>query len=129
MKTYFIDTNAILRFLLKDVEEQAKKTKFLFQKAEKNEIKIFIIAEVIAEIIYILTKYYALPKNECVYIVKELLQNNYINIANLEKQTLFDAVNIFEESGLDFVDSLLIVHAKNNNSELFTFDKKMKRAF
>ncbi len=125
MKTYFLDTNAILRVILGDDKKQVDQVKLIFQKAENKQIKIYLIAEVIAEIIYILSKYYGVPKNECVLATSEILKNNYINIFNQDKQILLNAVEIYSSSQIDFIDSLLIANVSEEDANLLTFDKKM----
>ena len=48
---------------------------------------------------------------------------NEIEVAN--KKILIEAVKIFAESSLDFVDCILIAYNKVENVEVFSFDKKL----
>ena len=51
MKKYFLDTNVILRFLLKDNEKYFNLSKNHFEKAKKGEIELNLLPEVLFEIV------------------------------------------------------------------------------
>ena len=95
----YIDANVILRYLLKDDQ-------ILFEKA-KNIIEhesVFVLNEVVAEIVYVLTKVYKIPKKEVSEILITLFSND--NFLFHSKKILFRALKIFSESSIDFIDSI-----------------------
>jgi len=57
MKKRFLDTNVIVRFLLNDEKNQAKKAKDFFETTVKNKEKLVITPLVLAEVIYVLEKF------------------------------------------------------------------------
>ena len=110
-----IDANVILRYLLNDVEEMSKKS------AEIINAGAFTLPEVIAEVIYVLKSVYKVERGEIAAAILQIF--NEIEVAN--KKILIEAVKIFAESSLDFVDCILIAYNKVENVEIFTFDKKL----
>ena len=73
MKKYIADTNFILRYLLADNKEDYKKTKIIFEQARIGKCQIEIIQSVFAEVIFVLSSFYEVPKIEIVRILKSLL--------------------------------------------------------
>ena len=110
-----IDANVILRYLLNDVEEMAKKS------AEIINAGAFTLPEVIAEVIYVLKSVYKIERGEISAAILQIF--NEIEVAN--KKIMIEAVKIFAESSLDFVDCILIAYNKVENVEIFSFDKKL----
>ena len=120
-----VDTNVILRYLLRDEPSHYEKAKDLFEKVRTGEEKIIILESVIVESVYILTKFYNVPKQVASEKLKNLL--HYKGIANSDKNELSVALTLYSENNIDFVDCILCEKAKFNNYSLFTFDKKLKR--
>jgi len=107
------DANAILRYILDDIPEQAD----IVEEAIK-ERETLVLLEVIAEVIYILTKYYNIER-------KETVENiiNFLNETNDKNEILRLALKTFSETDFDFVDCVL--YANSNQYDIFTFDKKL----
>ncbi|GGI46284.1 hypothetical protein GCM10008018_16350 [Paenibacillus marchantiophytorum] len=115
-----VDANLILRYLLQDAAQ------FLDQAKEKIEnYNIFIPNEVIAEVVYVLEKVY---KVERVHIF-DSLQNLlfYGNISTHDRNILIEALKVYSEIKIDFVDSLLFAYSKIGGHTVFTFDKKLNQ--
>ncbi len=111
-----LDANYILRFLLEDIEE-------MFKEAEKiieNNL-CYIENEVLAEVVFVLQKVYKVPKKDIEINLKEFL--NLENIVSFEKELLKNALQVYSERNLDFVDAILCV--KSKEFEVKTFDKKL----
>ncbi|MDO5774112.1 MAG: PIN domain-containing protein [Spirochaetales bacterium] len=110
-----IDTNVILRYLLDDIPEQADKAESVIKQGS------FTLPEIIAEVVYVLTKLYKVPRNEIKSIVAPFLDE--IEIQN--KEVIVNALSIFSETAFDFVDCIIISRKKLLNEAVFTFDKKL----
>ena len=115
MQKVLIDANVILRYLLNDVENMAKKS------AEIIKFGAWTLPEVIAEVIYVLKSVYKIERKEIATAILELLKE--IDIEH--KKTVIETVKIFSETNLDFVDCILVAYKKIENAEVFTFDKKL----
>ena len=113
-----LDTNYILRFLIKDNEE-------MYYEA-RNVIKnndCFIDNEVLAEVIFVLLKIYKTSKSDIRISLGKFL--SLPNIILNSKVIILKALEIFDEKNLDFVDAILC--AKSEKYEVKTFDKKLNK--
>ena len=99
-----IDTNVILRFVLNDNDEMAKRA-----------------TEVIAEVVYVLKSVYSTPKDKIKSIIHGL--SDIIRIENTD--CVIYAIDLFASTSLDFVDCLLVAYHTLNGETVFTFDKKL----
>ena len=111
-----VDTNVILRYLLKEPPDQAEKAKAVI------EAGAFTTMEVMAEVVYVLQKVYLIDRekisNAVIRIAAELSFDEY-NI-------LVFAMELFQSRNLDFVDCVLVARSVLKQDDVFTFDKKLK---
>jgi predicted nucleic-acid-binding protein len=121
-----VDTNALLRYLLKDVPDLYAKAEGLFARARTGEQPIEITEGVLAETVYVLLKYYRVPKKQTVETLSALLL--YKGIAARSRSEYLEALRLFGRTGLDFVDCLLAARAKARSMKVFTFDKELSKA-
>jgi predicted nucleic-acid-binding protein len=116
-----VDANIILRYLLQDAIQ------FLDQARDKIENQnIFIPNEVIAEVVYVLEKVYKVERLQISDNLKNLL--NYSNIRTNDKNILVEALKVYSEIKIDFVDALLFAYSKIGGHTIFTFDKKLNQS-
>ena len=116
-KIIILDANAILRYIIDDIKEQADMVQEILQNEE-----ILILPEVIAEVIYVMTKFYNYPRDQ----VSEQI-NNFLDDAECDSDILINAVKYFGGVKFDFVDCLLYEYSKQKNYKVFTFDEKLKK--
>ena len=117
------DTNTILRYLLDDVPHLSAKASAFFEKVRVGKEKVLILESVLAECVYVLIKFYKVPKAEVVEKLKGLLL--YKGIVNEDKKDLVEALNIFSDQGVAIVDCILCAKTRNHNLHLFSFDEKL----
>ncbi|MCL2222005.1 MAG: PIN domain-containing protein [Oscillospiraceae bacterium] len=113
-----IDANAILRYILNDNAKMANDVCALIESK-----RVTIRFEVLAEVVYVLSKVYSMPRNE---IASGLAI--FISLPNVEpeaKNVLLFALKIFSEKSLDFVDCILCGFNVVGGCDVFTFDKKL----
>ncbi len=101
-----VDANIVLRYLLDDVEDLSERAAELLEKHE-----VFVPNEVIAEIVYVLEKVYRVENKEISDALMELF--NYDNIQVYDHQIVGEALRVYSERKLDFVDTLLYAYHKN----------------
>ena len=114
-----LDTNAALRFILKDVTKQHKEVvKFIL--ANQSAIRL----EVLIEMIFVLEKYYKKSRNEIARIISVLgtTKNLFIQYPNVVAK----AIIFFVDDELDIVDCILCAFNATIGYDVFTFDKEMK---
>lgn len=118
------DTNTILRYLLEDEPGLYQRAARVFEKLRTGEEKALILESVLVECVYVLTKFYKVPKKETSSKLQALL--HYRGIMNDDRDELIEALTIFAaRSSLDIVDCILCVKARKPNISLFTFDKAL----
>lgn len=123
MKKYIADTNFILRYLLADNKEDYKKTKIIFEQARIGKCQIEIIQSVFAEVIFVLSSFYEVPRIEIVRILKSLLSYKGVKV---DSDIYSAALDIYLEDNIHIVDSILAVKTLLSGDELLTFDKKLQ---
>ncbi len=113
-----LDANYILRFLLKDNEKM-----YSIAKEVISQNNCIIDNEVLAEVVFVLLKVYKVTKAD----IREILEKfiSFENIVLNDKTTILNALKIFEENNLDFVDAILC--AKSKKYMVKTFDKKLNK--
>ena len=114
------DTNAILRYILRDNLVMVTEVK----KQLLNE-DCFIPVEVVAEIVYVLSKVYSVERDVIAKTVTNIA--NVSNITVAKENVVLHALQIYASTTLDFVDCLLIGYAKKDGYTIFTFDKKLMK--
>ena len=117
------DTNTILRYLLRDEEALYLKAAAFFEDVLTGKETAIILESVLVECVYVLTKFYKVPRAETADILLRLL--GYKGIMNDDILELSESLALFAGSTLDIVDCLLFIKARNYDLSLFTFDKKL----
>lgn len=113
-----LDTNMILRYILDDNKKMADIVEEYITSCD-----VIITIEVIAEVVYVLRKVYALER--------QMVSNEVKNFAALVKCKECDVLNLaidtYATNNLDFVDCILYAYNKIDGFEIATFDKKLLR--
>ena len=123
-KVYLIDTNVILRYLLKDHKRFSPKAKAFMQEVAKGIKKAELPSVVVVECVYVMEKYYEIPKNEIVDKLSRIL--NIKGILTPDKSDILAALVKYENSTADVVDCMLA--AKSSSQRVIvSFDKDFKR--
>lgn len=119
-----IDTNVVLRYLLKDNESLYQEAKKIFNNIIIGQEKIILTQIVFCEVIFVLTNFYNVSKED---IIDSL--NNLLGYKGLiaDKKVLFEALKIYKEHNLHIVDCILHAEAYINKYNLITFDKKLNQ--
>lgn len=117
--SHMLDANAVLRFLLQDIEEQFRQVKDIVKRD-----RCYVTLEVMAEVCYVLEGLYQVSRKDITDIFRRL---NY-DVVILNADVLLRALEIFNESSkLDFVDCLLYGYKVERGIDIVTFDKRLMR--
>ena len=104
-KVYLIDTNLILRYLLNDHKRFSPKAKTFMQDVAEGLKKAELLSIVVVECVYVMEKFYEIPKNEIVDKLGRIL--NIKGIINPDKSAILEALLNYEKSTADIVDCIL----------------------
>ena len=112
-----IDTNVILRSLLKDNEEQSQIADEIINEGAWS------LPEVLAEVDHVLRTFYHVDRKS---IARQLF--TVLNLIDVEpREVIFRAIKIFADTKLDFVDCILVAYHDVENIDVFTFDKDLNK--
>ncbi len=113
----YADANCLLRFILNDNQEMADYTENLLSTQE-----VYLLHEVLCEMVYVLNGVYNTSRKDINNKLAALL--DYVTISDIAVMT--KALQLYEETKLDFVDCILLSYFKTNSIQVATFDKKLK---
>ena len=125
MAIQIIDTNVVLRFLLADHEQQFERAAKLMAEVQAGKRKAYLAESVLAECIFILTKFYKVPREEAAARLGELL--DYKGFTGSHLPILKEALAIYAAESIDFVDATVLAIARHNGWHLETFDKALAK--
>lgn len=115
-----VDANVVLRYLLADVPT-------LFTRSEQiveNEA-VYLPFEVLAEVVYVLDKVYAVSRREISASLAELLK--YPTVSTFNVEVAICGLKTYSDSSLDIVDSLLYGYGSVQGAEVLSFDKQLNK--
>jgi len=85
----------------------------------------YVPVEVVAEVVYVLTKGYNVPRNIVEKTVLDFAEMKNVRVD--QNDVVRHAMGVFSTTTLDFVDCLLVGYAKIKQYSIFTFDRKLNR--
>ena len=122
-KVYLIDTNVILRYLLDDHKAHSPKAGAFMAKIFEGTKKAEIPDVVIVECIYVMEKYYKIPRSEISAKLSGIL--NFSGIINSSRSETLEALLKYDSTSIDIVDCILAAHS-SPEKVVVSFDKDMK---
>lgn len=122
----FVDTNIFLRFLINDDPRQADACEALFRRVIEGRERLYTTDMVIAEIVWVLESYYALVKSDVRCKVEKILNTRNLECEN--KDVIIEALIIYEEKNVDYVDAFNACLLKRKNiREAYSYDRHFDR--
>jgi len=123
-KVYLIDTNVVLRYLLGDHAEFSPRAEAFMADLSKGTKKAEILDVVIVECVYVMEKYYEIPKSEIVEKLSGIL--NFSGIVNPDRSEILEALLKYENSNVDIVDSILAARS-SPEKVVISFDRDIEK--
>ena len=121
-----IDTNVLVRFLVRDDEAQFEKTRKLISREVSAGRRVFINQLVLLETEWVLRSRYSLPKNSIIESISGLLETTEILFE--DEPAIEEALFIWRDATADFADCL--IGARNRQMgcrATATFDMKASK--
>jgi len=123
-KIYLVDTNVILRYLLGDHPQFSPRADVFFQDIYEGVKKAEILDVVLVECVYVMEKYYRIPKAGITARLSGIL--NFQGIVNTDKSQALSALLKYEATNTDIVDCILAA-ASTEARPVISFDSDMKK--
>lgn len=121
---YLIDTNIILRFLLNDHDTYSPKATAFMTEVSRGILKAEILECVLLECIYVLEKFYEIPRQEIVDRLSRIL--NFRGVINSNKAVFLKALFHYQKISVDFADCLLASYSSKGKT-VVSFDKDFNK--
>ena len=119
----FIDTSAILRFLIQDDQLKAKAVENLIKTAASKGISLYVMPVTILEIVWVLEKVYKLPRKELRELAQAIINTPQLKVEDSE--VFLNALKYYEEKNVKFADAVMSFQALNLGVDtVFTYDEK-----
>ncbi len=118
-----LDTNVLVRFLVRDDKRQAETIYRVFKKAESDREVFFVPLLVVLETVWVLESVYKIPRQEILDSVNELI---LMPILKFETQpAILNFISSARQTKMDLSDLLIAHSAKFSGCEcVLTFDKR-----
>jgi len=123
-KVYLIDTNVILRYLLGDHAEFSPRAEAFMADLSEGSKNAEILDVVIVECVYVMERYYEIPKSEIVEKLSAIL--NFSGIVNPDRSEILEALLKYENSNIDIVDCILAARS-SPEKVVISFDRDIEK--
>ena len=104
-----IDTNVLVRFLVRDDEAQFEKARKLIRREVAAGRRVFVNQLVLMETEWVLRSRYAVPKNQIIEVISGLLDATDVQFE--DEPSIEEALFMWKDAAADFADCL--IGAKN----------------
>lgn len=119
----FVDTNILLRLLVRDDEAQHAACVSLLREAKRRGVTLHLLPVALLEVVWVLEKVYRYPRPRVREIVEAVLNTPELKV---EKDSVFRrALAAYEGGGIKFADALMAHWGLDGElSAVYTFDVK-----
>ncbi len=122
-----LDTNALVRFLVRDDEEQAQAVRRILLQAEQEDTALFIPAAVVLETIWVLSSAYNRSREAILQALEELLALPVLVMEDRER--IASLCHAAESSATDLADLFIGLTSRDAGCETtLTFDRKAAKS-
>jgi len=119
-----LDTNVLVRFLVKDDECQSRLATRLIKSAIEREEQLFVSDIVMCETVWVLSSAYRFSRDEILGALAELLRARAVVFSSSDR--LARALEAYAMGNGDFADYLIREHAKAAGADtVATFDRSL----
>ena len=123
MKTYFLDSNIFLRFLIGDNQKMLGECLSLIEDIKGGKINAYTSNVVLSEVVWTLRSFYKFPRSRVINAIKGIVGTPGLKIC--DGYMILAALEIYENSSVKFIDSLIasIHEVYNRKWIVVSYDK------
>ena len=119
-----LDTNVLVRFLVRDDRTQARKAKALVDRLDDRDEPAYVSDVVLCELVWVLTRSYGFGRNQVALALQQLAAARQLRFDSVDN--VFRALAAYEHGKGDFADCLIREHARTAGCDtVMTFDQKL----
>jgi len=120
-----IDTNVLIRYLIQDEPEQARRASRFIATACSSDDPGFINRVVLCELVWVLESAYGYPRDRMAQLIESLLRTAQLKVE--DHDIAWAALHEYQ-AGADFADALIAaVNQRAGCEDTVTFDRKAGR--
>lgn len=123
MSQQIIDTNVIIRYLINDDSKLFIQAKQFLDQVKSGKIKCRLEQAVFTEVAFVLSSYYGVPREKIADVLHNLLL--YKGIIVNDHAVFLLSLEIYKNSKLHIVDSILAANTQVHNLKLMSFDAEL----
>ena len=121
-----VDTNILVRLLVKDDEKQTRKVVQLLSRLDGDAERAYVSDIVVCEVVWVLRSAYGFDKRQIVGALRGLFAAR--QLAFESPDSLLRALSAFEAGRGDLSDYIIGEHARAAGARVvFTFDKALQK--
>jgi predicted nucleic acid-binding protein len=126
VKSYALDANVILRFILRDHEELSTKARDILQAAREGRIVVHCDPVIVGEVVYVLSSHYGVSRAQITETLERVLKPE--STVMPDKRRYLRALRIFAETNAHFGDACACAAALEDcEGRLFSFDRELSK--
>ena len=125
MKAVWVDANILLRLFTGEPKAQAGRAAALARKAAKGQIVLRVSLITVAEIVWVLHRFYKFPAGTIASTLTAFLCAEGVAVES--RDALLDALALMAREKVDFADALLAVEAQGASEPVASFDADFSR--
>ncbi len=119
-----LDTNVLVRFLVRDDKAQARKAKALVDRLGDGDSRGYVSDIVLCELVWVLTRSYRFERRRIVAALGRLAAARQLKFDSVDE--IIRAVFAYERGKGDFADYLIREHARGAGCDsIATFDRDL----
>jgi predicted nucleic-acid-binding protein len=119
-----LDTNVLVRFLVRDDAAQARRAKALVDRLTEREERAHVSDVVLCELVWVLGRSYGLARADVAFALASLVQSKQLSFDSVDH--VLRALAAYEVGRGDFADYLVREHARAAGCEtVMTFDQAL----
>lgn len=125
-KTYAIDTNVILRYLLQDNDDLAPAANAIMEAVDDGKLSVSCDPVVLAEVVFVLGSFYKLSAEEIRVALSPIVKSDGVLIPN--KDRYIRALELYVTAGIHYGDACACAAAMDEcDGRLLSFDRKLSK--
>lgn len=125
MEEVILDTNIFVRFLIRDIEVQFKRSQAIFEEIERDELEGQLSILVTDELIWVLENYYEIDRKIFIPEILQLLALKNIKTIEVSKDLFIKILERMQTTKFDFTD--LYLHQIAKDRKIISFDKDFEK--
>lgn len=126
LQTQAIDANVIVRYIVGDAPDHARKAADVFGAMARGEVVLTCDPVNLAEVFWVLSSFYEVPAGEITEELVPILQHEAFVVP--DKQRYLRALQLCADESLDFTDACACATALEEcEGRLISFDRRLSR--